>query len=212
MTWLFSYFVEEKSGYTYDSPSPWLNVEAIKSVCPEASFHGYGRTIHPLHKCGNHLKNFGLRGCLIVETPSDSEAVILTLMGDQVTARGDLSSTRDLLLQFILRDPDWDEINKLILPLDIHQDNNGTRRSDYLAISDLRRLIDKVAFEVGNFTTNVVSDDYVEAVNQFVEVSHQEIERVQTLHDAMTSSAAAKRRELAKLLWSYSTYIRNPDA
>lgn len=205
MSWLFCYFVEPRYGIMYRDPEPWFNVKAIMDACPNVVFHT--SETHVLHNIGAYLKNFGLRTCMIIEATSDADACMLRMMEDEIVVPQSLSSSKPPSLQLILQDPDFDELLKLSEPLLDYKKGDARRRENVKAITVLQKHNDRTSMALSDLDSSL-SSDFLEQATIFMDVSHQEVERLQMQSRIESRKATAARKVLCRKLLSYSTFAK----
>jgi hypothetical protein len=208
MSWMFCYYVESRYGYLYRDPAPWFNVDIVAANCPSAFFHC--SETHIIHKLGGYLKNFGLRTCLIIETPREDEAVMLRLLGDQLINHNHGTKSRAPVLQLILENPDWNALEDVCQPLEAYKRLEGKRKDEIRATNLLQKQIDRITTTVEDLD-GVVGDEYRDQTAKFIEASHSEIERIRSDGRASARTATSARRTLTRKLLSYSSYSLSPN-
>ncbi len=204
--YLFCFYVESRYGYLYRTAEPWFDTEVVANNCPGAVFH-FSET-HPIHKIGNHLKNFGLRACMVIEAEQESDAVLLRMLEDQIIRPG--VGKRPPVLQLVLKDPDWEALGKLCEPLDAHRATEYQRRGEHKATMTLQRQIDRMSDTVDDLQ-DLLSDGYTRQTDDFIMMSYDEIERIKEASKAASKKAAFARRALLKKLISYSIFTLTPN-
>lgn len=208
MSWFFVFYVDSRYGYVYREPDPWFNVPLITGNCPDTKFH-LSET-HHLHRIGGHLKNFGLRTALILETKQETEAVMLKLLLDEIIVNNNGSRSRPPILQLILQDPDFKKLSELCSPLEEIRKGEQKRRHDQKASAMVQKNIERLVMTVEEFDGSF-SEEFLQSAETFIGSCNDEIERIRVESRTLSRKAATARRKLQRELLSYATFTHHPD-
>ena len=206
MAWFFCFYITDKVGSCKPDPEKWFNVPLIKSTCPDVIFH-LAET-HPIHVLGKKLRIYGMQSSLILEVQSDDEAVILSLLGDELLRTQETMLPK--ILQLVLNNPDFEYLDSISQPMsEIKKEQAHLRNAEQLTAA-IQRSTDRLIASINEFDVKA-SALFQHNLEIFVESCNTEISAIRTESRRIAKESSNQRKILLTALLSYATFVASPN-